>query len=790
MLKAKTRWRVSEAPEDEVNTLCEATGVRSVIGRLLWQRGVRTKEAAEAFLHMEMMPWHDPLQMDGMTKAVERIRQAVSSQEPIAVYGDYDADGVTSTAVMLSVLRTLGAEVEYYIPDRFAEGYGPNLEAFRMLHDAGHSLIITVDNGISAKETIETIEAEGADVIVTDHHEPPPELPAAYAVLNPKKPGCPYPFKELAGVGVALKVAEALLERRPDEYFDLAALGTISDLVPLHEENRFLTKKGLEHLSRPGRFGVDALKEVCSIKGNVVTSENVAFGFGPRLNAAGRLASAAPAVELLLAEDAESARTLAKEIDSLNRERQALVQTMTEEAEAEVEALGDPSEHGAIVVAKEGWNPGVIGIVASRLVEKYYRPVIVLAIDHEKDEAKGSARSIDGFDMFQELSKNREILLHFGGHPMAAGLTMAPTDVEELRRRLHTQALESLSEDEFQPVIDIDLSVNLEEVGLHVIEEVEALAPFGMGNPKPLFYFNNVKVSTLKQIGSEKNHLKVHFTSDGRELEGVGFQLGELYYQVDQEAPVNVVGELGINEWNGFRKPQLFVKDMQVKDWQLFDYRNTKDIHALLDHLDPKETVPVLFDRQNFHLIQDEVWKERTELVQQQEDISALPKKAQLVFIDIPPSLEELKELLSTYEQELTRLYVIFRHEDARYFHTQPQREHFKWYYAFLKQQETFDVRAHAEALAQKKGWSKQTITFMTQVFFELGFVTMNHGKVTIASSPEAKDLTASATYQTEQNRYEVEAKLLYSPRASLRAFFDACIHGENEMKETLTHGL
>nr|WP_040606932.1 single-stranded-DNA-specific exonuclease RecJ [Salsuginibacillus kocurii] len=789
MLKSKMRWQLPQKTTDSVEALAGELNVSTVTAQLLINRKITTVSEASAFLHTHQIDRHDPFHLQGMEAAVDRIHQAVANQEAILVFGDYDADGVSSTALMIETLRELGAVFSWYIPNRFHEGYGPNVPALRQAYEEGAGLIITVDTGVSASEVIQEATSWGLDVIVTDHHEPPPVLPEC-TIINPKQPGCPYPFKELAGVGVAYKLASALLSREPEEWLDLVAIGTISDLVPLTGENRYFAKQGLSRLSRLARPGVAALKEVSGIQETELNADHVGFAFGPRLNAAGRLDSADPAVHLLVTEDVEEAKEWALTIDSYNKERKEIVDKICKEAIEEVESKGDPDKRGAIIVAKEGWNPGVIGIVASRLVERYYRPVIVLAIDPAANEAKGSARSIEGFDMFNELSKSRELLPHFGGHPMAAGLTMDPADISLLSERLNYQALSTLSEEEFIPLTAVDAVLSVEEATLPLIEEVESLAPYGMGNPKPKVVFKDVHISQMRKIGSDMNHLKLTLTKQQAEVEAIGFQFGYLHEELDQQTPVSAMGELSINEWNGFRKPQLILRDMSVATWQLFDYRNQANALASFKVSQDEKLVPILFQSENQGLIQDAAWFKNVLLVDPDEKLPQIEEGSHLLFIDMPQTMQQLRAVFQGCKGLPGRIYAIFHRDEDLYFETQPTREHFKWYYGFLKQRESFDVRKHAEELAKHKGWSKRTITFMTQVFFELEFVTMDGGVVKVCSNPVSQGLEDSRTYQSVKERLDLEQQLIFSTKEELKQMIDKFVDEKTEGEEKVGHGL
>ncbi|EIT85309.1 ssDNA-binding protein [Fictibacillus macauensis ZFHKF-1] len=766
MLKPKSRWKMTSPDSEKVTELASSLNISTLVASLFISRGMETKESAERFLQNNSNDFYDPFLLDGMQETIERLERAIARQEKILVFGDYDADGVSSTSVMIYALREAGALFDYYIPNRFTEGYGPNEPALRWAKEEGFSLVITVDTGISAVHEAAVAKEIELDFIVTDHHEPPPVLPDAYSIVNPKKPGCSYPFKGLAGVGVAFKVAHALLRQPPLHLLDIACIGTIADLVPLVDENRILAKEGIKALQRTTKKGLRALLTVAGIADEVLTAEHVGFAIGPRVNAAGRLDSAVPAVELFITEDDAEATRLAQDIDTLNKTRQGIVAEITEEAIAEVEAQDPRHESTVLVVAKEGWNAGVIGIVASRLVEKYYRPTIVLSIDASTGLAKGSARSIEGFDMFENLSSNRDILPHFGGHPMAAGMTLQAHDVDELRTRLQKQAQAQLTAEDFLPVTRIDVDCSLADVTLSTIEEMNTLAPFGVGNPAPRVRLQNVSISEMKKIGTQANHLKMTL-SDGRaKLDAIGFQKGVLFEEVTFQAPVSVIGELSINEWNGYRKPQLMLQDMRVDQWQLFDLRGIKNVQDKLAMLPKQQTLFLAFHEETkslplFASIADAI----IVLQDRKEPLSV--EGYYVVFLDAPTTREELFHLIEGQVPE--RTYVVFYNENEPFFSSVPSREQFRWYYGFLHKRRTFAMKKHGEELARLKGWTKESIPFMSQVFSELEFVTIEDGVITIHDRPEKKDLTHSTTYRNTVEQREVENQLIYSSYQELK---------------------
>lgn len=784
MIKPKARWQVAEIDEQKAQMLAKELNVSPYVAKLLLNRGIDTVEKARQFLFIDETDYYDPFLLSDMEKAVTRIKAAITSGERILIYGDYDADGVSSTTVMIYTFEKLGANFSYYIPNRFTEGYGPNEAAFRSAKEEGFSLIVTVDTGISAVHEAEVAKELAIDLIITDHHEAPPILPDAYAIINPKKPGCTYPFKGLAGVGVAFKVAHALLGYAPKDLLDIVAIGTVADLVPLMDENRLIVKEGIQALQMSTKPGIIALKKVCGINHDKVTTDHIGFAIGPRINAAGRLDSADPAVNLLITDNVEEAEMLVDELESLNRERQSLVTAITKEAILQVEENYLSSDNKVLVVGGEGWNPGVIGIVASRIVERYYRPTIVLSYDGQAGLAKGSARSIEGFDMFAHLSQNRELLPHFGGHPMAAGLTMNLADVDELRRRLNKQAAEVLTDEDYIPIEKIDFIVKIEDITVDLIQQMDRLAPYGVDNPAPKFMLKDVEIEQMRKIGSDENHLKISFADNDSILDCVGFHKGYLYEELTPIAKVSAIGKLAINEWNNHMKPQLFLEDVSVSEWQLYDWRSMQQkISEQIDQLPENKRLIICFNKETVTSLKLENFEEEIWHVHDLSTHSASIEQSYVILLDLPEKMEQMKALFQNMRQ-VERIYLIFYQRQNYFFSSQPNREQFKRYYAFLFKRKTFDVRSHGKQLAEHFKWAKDSVDFMTKVFLELDFVTMKDGMIEINPNPEKKDLMTSPTYQKHFELINIEKTFLYSSYNELKQWFDNLIN--NYVKETV----
>lgn len=770
MLHSAKKWEMTEGNEEEIKTLAHALHISPFLAQLLYQRKMTTVEKAQSFLHVKVSDFHDPYLFEHMTSVVERIEKAIEQHEPILIYGDYDADGVSGTTILYETLTSLGAQVDYYIPDRFLEGYGPNKQAFKRAKEKGFSLIITVDNGIAGIEEAIFAKEIGIDLIITDHHQRGEVLPDAYAILHP---ACStlYPFSDLCGAGVAFKLAHALLKEVPIHLLEYAMIGTICDLVPLKGENRTIVKLGLKQMRQTDKIGLKALMDVAEVEAHAVCERDIGFAIGPRINAVGRLQSALLAVDLLTCREAEKAKEIAIKVDDLNQERQMIVKETTEEAIQLVEEKKYDQDE-IIVLAEEGWNPGVIGIVASRLVELYYVPVILLAIDTDKKIAKGSARSIDGFHLFHELSKCRDLIPHFGGHEKAAGMTLPLENVEELRKRLKELATICFQKHPRIPTLKIDAVLSPKEVTLSLIEDIKQLAPFGMENPIPKIYIKDATIAEKRQIGIEKNHLKILLEDEGEKLDAIGFQLGSKWHDISSHSSLSIVGELQVNEWNGNRKPQIVIDDLAISNWQLFDLRNQKNITEIFNRLPKEKVACIAFQEETSTFFQQK--NDGNVLLFSQLDEKKL-HYPYYFFLDLPTTLEDLQKVASLIERP-ERLYAIFQHTTSYMFKPLPTREEFVSYYKWLMVQKQVPYQMIVNQVKHYKAWTEDKIAFMTKVFLELGFVTIKQGVIMIHPAPEKKSIQSAPSYKKRIERVKVEQQLAYSPYHQLKKWLNQYI--------------
>lgn len=556
------QWQIAKplSPEAEKNL----SKYPPLLQQILFDRGFADEDAAKRFLAALPPENNDPVQLTGMLTAVERLQRAIHAGERIVVYGDYDADGVTATALMVQSLRAFGAHASNYIPDRFDEGYGLNKEALRFLATQGAQLIVTVDCGIRALQEAEEARALGVELIITDHHTPGPHLPEAVAIINSKLPGDTYPNKYLSGVGTAYQFVTVLAKQlrvdswRPEHVLDLVALGTVADLVPLLDENRWLVRAGLEHLRRPHRQGLMSLMGAAGLAPSNVTASDIGFVLGPRLNAAGRLDSAQAAYRLLMTDDVFEAGKLAQDLDNHNRKRQRMTEEMAEAAEG-LAGVADKDQQLLVAVHPE-FHSGIVGLVASRLVDRYYRPAIVGEQDQEFTRA--SCRSIPEFHITQALESCADLFENFGGHAAAAGFTIRNERLPEVLERLEKIAEEQLSSLTLRPTLLADAEMQLSDLKPELLHQLDLLEPTGYGNPQVHFVSRGLGVRSGRAVGKEGNHLKLSVTDGWVTFDAIAFRQG--HWAATLPSEVDILYRLEINEFNGQRNLQLNVQDMKA----------------------------------------------------------------------------------------------------------------------------------------------------------------------------------------------------------------------------------
>ncbi len=561
------RWQIAPCVSSLVLARFTARQLHPLVVQILYNRGITTPEQAEAFLTPDALVGN-PFQMRGVNEAVDRIRRAIRAGEAIAVYGDFDVDGVTATALLVQTLESLGAQVKPYIPHRIDEGYGLNLDALKQLKEQGVSVVITVDCGVRSLPEVAFGKQIGLDMIVTDHHAPSEMLPDAFAIVNPKQPLCKYPSKELSGAGVAFKLSQALLradaqvplskDRAPlaeDALVDLVALGTVADLVPLTGENRALVQRGLSSLRQSERPGIQALIRQAALKPESIDAGTIGYTVGPRLNAAGRLESALMAYNLLVTQYPGEAEDLARKLEETNRERQRLTTEMTMKARDAVVSSAE-SERLLFVIAPE-FPEGIVGLIASRLSEEFYRPSI--AVHQGEDESRGSARSVSEFNIVAALDQCRDLLVRHGGHAMAAGFTVRNENMSELQARLKEIATRELAQSNLVSTLNVDAEATLGEMNLTLEKSLEQLAPFGYGNREPIFACRNLAVREARVVGTD--HLKLTLSDGNVLMDAIAFRQGSWLGNLPPH--IDVAYQLEAQTWNGRTRLQLNVKDIK-----------------------------------------------------------------------------------------------------------------------------------------------------------------------------------------------------------------------------------
>ncbi len=560
----KKTWILKQFDKNRVLEISRTFKVSPLTAIILYNRGIKEDEDIRKFLSRDLSELHDPFLMKDMDKAVERILAAGEKKEKITIYGDYDVDGITSIAILYKQLEKMGIEVGFYVPDRMVEGYGVNREALDKIKADGTKLIITVDTGITAVEEAEYAKSIGLDFIITDHHECKEKIPDVYAAIDPKRKDCPYPFKSLAGVGVVFKLIQALnksepLEKIMDEYADLMCLGTVADISPLIDENRVIVTEGLKKFKTTKNIGLKALIDV-STNGKAITTSTIGYTIAPRINASGRLGCASTSVELFLTDDKDKAAELAESLCHENTLRQQTEQKMFKEALEYIKQHPEIKDDDILVIPHENWHHGIVGIVSSKITEKYYKPSILFAVDGES--AKGSGRSVTGFNLFGALENSADLLEKFGGHELAAGLTIKSDNIEAFRKKINEYAKGNTGDVNRIPEISLDAQIKVTYITLDTVHDINKLQPFGVNNPTPAFSVRNIKIHRIS-VMSEGKHLRMTLYKDGKYLDAVGFGMGEYYNSFEEGDFVDVAFALDINDYKGFQNVQLILKDMR-----------------------------------------------------------------------------------------------------------------------------------------------------------------------------------------------------------------------------------
>ncbi|HER4712184.1 single-stranded-DNA-specific exonuclease RecJ [Streptococcus pyogenes] len=706
MIKSKYSWKIKDKkPDYGFFKLAKTKGLTQTAAQLIYDRGIRTEEALDEFLTADLSQLHDPYLLHDMAKAVPRIRQAIEEGERILIYGDYDADGMTSASIVKETLDMMGAEPLVYLPNRFTDGYGPNQSVYKyFIEQEAVSLIITVDNGVAGHEAIRYAQEQEVDVIVTDHHSLPEELPEAFAIIHPEHPDADYPFKHLAGCGVAFKLATALLESLPTDCLDLVAIGTIADMVSLTGENRVLVKNGLAMLKHTERVGLQELMSLSPIDLEHFNEDAIGFQIAPQLNALGRLDDPNPAIELLTGFDDQEAQAIALMIKKKNEERKALVQDIFDQAMAMV----DPQKP-VQVLAQAGWHPGVLGIVAGRIMETIGQTVVVLTIDN--GFAKGSARSLEAINIFEALNGKRELFTAFGGHAGAAGMTLPVDNLEALSDFLCQFVIERDLDQTAKNTLTIDERLSLDDLSLDILKSLDKLAPYGMDHQKPVFYVKDIRVSQARTIGQDQSHLKFKVSQGKASFDVLAFGQGSQLQEFRQATGLELAVTLSVNHWNGNTSLQFMLVDARVDGVQLLDLR-TKTAKV-------PEGIPTI-----------------------EED----PNARVILINDIP---EDFKAWRNQFvHKDFDAIYFKNQMKHPYYLTGFGSREQFAKLYKTIYQFPEFDLRHKLTELSHYLNIEKLLLIKLIQIFEELSFVTIDDGLMTVNPQAQKREISESHIYQ------------------------------------------
>ncbi|MDK6233604.1 single-stranded-DNA-specific exonuclease RecJ [Aerococcus sanguinicola] len=768
MLKANYDWKVrsDQLTDQDLETIAqlkEAVDLPELMVNLLYQRGFQDEATIHGFLDEEPVI-HDPFLLSDMDRAVDRLMAAIEAGEAILVYGDYDADGITAATILVESLENMGANVHSYLPDRFVDGYGPNTEVYDYYIKQGIQVILTCDNGVKGHEAIAHAQAQGVDVIVTDHHEIGASLPEAFAIVHPRHPDQAYPFDDLSGAGVALKLVQALTGDLPVDLLDLCAIGTVADLVSLTDENRSLVKLGIQELKQTQRLAFIRLFEKLEINRSAIDEETIGFKIAPRLNALGRLSDANLGLRLLMSFDPDEVDQLLQEMEAINDERRGLVDQIEREARSQI----DQRDHldDILVCWQEDWHEGVLGIVASRLVERYQRPCIVLTHKTDQDVYKGSGRSIEGVNLFDLLSQVDDLMQAFGGHAMAAGLTVAGENFANWQSQL--QALSQTIHEMVQkpaPLV-LDGRIQPESISLTSLEALDRLKPFGTDNPKPSFLLEAGPLNRVQQIGRDKQTLKLGL-EEAPDLALIGFRMGDLARQLAVGNNLEAAVELNINEWQGKRSSQALLIDLRVDEASVIDLRQAR---AREEVFAVKEAFYLFQDPKYLAAYRDQIPSSSRAILVDELDQDQGLSYQQAVLFDCPLVLEDVRRFVQG--QGIKNLYLFAYSPKQVYLNGLPQREDFERYYRYLLGHPQLPLKGQTGVLASYLKLAEGQLILMTDILEEAGLVAWQGQTLHILPVQGKVDLKAYLTkYEQLLNSEQV---LLYNDIESITSYFFA----------------
>ncbi|MBW1605466.1 single-stranded-DNA-specific exonuclease RecJ [Lactobacillus sp. Sy-1] len=771
MIDSKYEWQLNSenVNAEKVQATASELGLNPVAVEILFQRGYQDQAAIHRFLNPDPNDLGDPFLLHDMEKGISRITAAIEAEEQITIYGDYDADGLTSTAIMYETLTEIGANVNYYIPNRFSDGYGPNVDAFNKMIESGTTLIITVDNGVTGFEPVDFANQHHCDVIITDHHEIPEQgVPDAYAVIHARYPGAEYPFHFFSGAGIAFKVATALLDEIPQECLDLVTIGTIADLVSLTGENRILTKFGFQAIQNTQRPGLLKILELANLTAKPITERSIGFGIAPRLNALGRMGDANAGVELLTTVDDARANELAEQIETLNTKRRKLVTDIFKEACEQVEQPQNKDKK-TILVAGDNWHEGVVGIVASRLVDKYNRPAVVLNLDSKTGIAKGSGRSIEGFNLFAALEPARQLMLKFGGHAMAVGLSVEQDAINKVADVFESNFKQPTRHEQSKPRLVIDDNISVDQIDESLVESLAKMAPYGTDNQEPVFEVKPTMVANVQTMGSRNSHLRFSISGNQNRINAVAFGKANLVDAI-QALPnsIELAGTVEMNTWNNRSSIQFMVKDIQAAGIEVIDRRTDQ----LNKRMFTVNATYVFFN----HKLMDKLapYISENNSVIWYNDLSKEMVSDVVTIVDCPDTIDDLKKVANLIGDSKVILYLF--KPSFIYASGLPSRQQFGMLFKLLSSRSAFNINQALNQIATQLKLDRSLVIFMIKVFQELRFVSITNGILEMTPHPSKQDLLASDSYHKRKVQLESEKQLLLPNSASLVTLFNNLI--------------
>ena len=731
----------------------ESYSISKNIAKILNARDIKDISAVKKFFSDEFEEGYDPYLMYDMQKTVDRINEAIDNEEKILVYGDYDADGITSTVLLVETLISLGANVSSYIPNRFEEGYGPNKEAFTKIINSGISLIITVDNGIAGVEEVELANELGCDVIITDHHKIQDIIPNAYAIIHPEHPEGDYPFKKLAGVGVAFKLAHALLEIFPDFLLDLVAIGTIADMVSITDENRIFVKQGLELLNEDPRIGLKMLLELSNINSKI-DEQTVGFYITPKLNSIGRMDSAKLGLSFLMAEDAANARVLAEQIEKFNIERKQVTEEIVKDVIDKIET-SDKKNKNVIMISGD-YHEGVLGIVASNIVEKYQKPVFIM--NSKEGILKGSARSIYDFNIYTAMNKISDLFIAFGGHTLAAGFSFDEVNLNKIEDFLDNEYENYKQNNELKSTKNIDIVTSLEEISYQFFNSLEALKPYGMDFEKPTILIENSMVLNKTYFGSEKQYLRLTIADEVGNLECISFKDTSLFDKVKNNDIIDLLCTLDKNNFNGRTKLQAHIIDINVKEFLFEDLRFINYDISKIDNSCLKLSKNIDDRSNNFYLY---------------KDINSIDSDFDNIYLlDIPNNKEFIEKivrlkpkkiyLICDEKQILSDKYLIDKDRLIKLFNI-----------ILSTNNKQINISQQLDKLLALLKTNVDSIKIMIQIFKELNLIAFENNTIILNPNYKTVDLKKSESFVRMESIFEIEHILLKESIANINNIFD-----------------